>query len=72
LAAENGYETIVKLLLERGADPKSKDKIYGQTPIIWAAENGHETIIKLLLEKSEKQEKYAFESKQNDSCPQLL
>jgi ankyrin repeat protein len=72
LAAENGYEAIVKLLLEEGADPKSKDKVYGQTALEWAAENGHGTIVKLLLVKSEKQEEYAIESKQSDSCPQLL
>jgi ankyrin repeat protein len=30
-AAENGHEAVVKLLLEKGAEPDSKDK-YGRTP----------------------------------------
>ncbi|KAH8800858.1 heterokaryon incompatibility protein-domain-containing protein [Xylogone sp. PMI_703] len=49
-AAGNGHEAIVKLLLERGAEPKAKDE-NGQTSLSWAAENGHEVIVKLLLEK---------------------
>ncbi|OCL02130.1 hypothetical protein AOQ84DRAFT_382995, partial [Glonium stellatum] len=31
-------------------DAKSKDSIYGRTPLSWAAENGHEAVVKLLLE----------------------
>jgi ankyrin repeat protein len=51
LAAENGHEAVIKLLLEKNADLESKDK-NGQTPLLLAAENGHKAVIKLLLEKN--------------------
>ncbi|CZR65340.1 related to nucleoside phosphorylase [Phialocephala subalpina] len=50
-AAENGHEAVVKLLLDKGAEPETKDTEYGQTPLSWAAENGHEAVVKLLLDK---------------------
>jgi hypothetical protein len=50
-AARNGYEAVVKLLLEKGAELESKDNRYGQTPLSWAAGSGHEAVVKLLLEK---------------------
>ena len=61
-AAENGHETVVKLLVEAEADIESKDvtydrtplswaaENYGQTPLWWAAKNGHEAVVKLLVE----------------------
>jgi len=51
LAAENGHEAVVKLLLAGKVDPDAKDK-YGRTPFSWAAENGHEAVVKLLLATS--------------------
>jgi hypothetical protein len=42
--------TVVKLLLEKGAELESKDNS-GQTALSWAAENGHEAVVNLLLEK---------------------
>ena len=53
LAAENGHEVIVKLLLADGVDINSKDSIQGRTPLSWAAENGLEAIVKLLVERSD-------------------
>ena len=44
LAAENGYEGVVKLLLEKAADIDSKDTNDGRTPLWWAAGNGHEAV----------------------------
>ncbi|KAH0538032.1 hypothetical protein FGG08_005344 [Glutinoglossum americanum] len=41
-------EVIVQLLLERGADPDSKDPA-GKKALRWAVRNGHETIVRLLL-----------------------
>ena len=50
LAAGNGHEAIVKLLLNTGkVDVDSKDR-FGRTPLSLAARNGHEAILKLLLD----------------------
>ena len=50
LAAFNGHDAVVKLLLETGkVNADSKDGS-GWTPLWWAAENGHEAVVKLLLE----------------------
>ncbi|RYO96334.1 hypothetical protein DL764_007492 [Monosporascus ibericus] len=54
-AARNGHEAVVKLLLNNGANLKSKSD-NGQTPLLWAAENGHEAVVKLLLDKDAKLE----------------
>ncbi|KAF4631226.1 hypothetical protein G7Y89_g6898 [Cudoniella acicularis] len=50
LAAKNGHEAIVRLLLEKGAKLDSKDS-KGQTPLASAVKNGREAIFQLLLEK---------------------
>jgi ankyrin repeat protein len=52
LAAENGHEGVVKLLLDTGKvdiDIESKDS-NSRSPLSYAAENGHEGVIKLLLD----------------------
>lgn len=48
LSARNGHEAIVKLLLEFGADPESRN-VDDQTALMHAARNGHESIVRLLL-----------------------
>ncbi|KAI9854299.1 MAG: hypothetical protein M1813_001292, partial [Trichoglossum hirsutum] len=54
LAADNGREAIVKLLLDSGqVDVNSKYNRGGQTPLLWAAEKGHEDIVKLLLDSGQ-------------------
>ncbi|KAH0555888.1 hypothetical protein GP486_006166 [Trichoglossum hirsutum] len=50
-AARNGHDAVVKVLLENGADPGSKDTQYGRTPLLWAIKSKHEAATKLLLEK---------------------
>ncbi|KAK4078540.1 uncharacterized protein Triagg1_2871 [Trichoderma aggressivum f. europaeum] len=48
-AAEDGYVTIVQLLLDKGADVESMD-MHGRTPLSYAAENGYKAMVQLLLE----------------------
>ena len=53
VAAANGHEAVVKLLLATGkVDADSEDTI-GRTPLSWAAGNGHEAVVKLLQLGSE-------------------
>ena len=49
-ASLDGHTDIVKLLLERGADPNIKHSIYGHTALMKATENSHIDIIRILLE----------------------
>ncbi|KAL3417967.1 PFS domain-containing protein [Phlyctema vagabunda] len=50
LAVETGYDAVVKLLLEKGAEVEAKDK-NGRTPLSLAVETGYDAVVKLLLEK---------------------
>ncbi|KAK4075807.1 hypothetical protein Trihar35433_2367 [Trichoderma harzianum] len=48
-AAGNGHESIVRLLLKKGA--RVNPSFYaGRTPLSWAVENGHASTVRLLLE----------------------
>ncbi|KAK3984017.1 ankyrin repeat-containing domain protein [Cladorrhinum sp. PSN332] len=49
LAAGNGHEAVVKLLVEKGASMDPNED--GSTPLSLAAGNGHEAVVKLLVEK---------------------
>jgi ankyrin repeat protein len=49
LAGYFGIESIVKLLLDTGADVEAKDG-NGQTPLLWVAQGGNEAVVKLLLD----------------------
>ncbi|MFK7770100.1 MAG: PQQ-binding-like beta-propeller repeat protein [Mariniblastus sp.] len=48
-ACDRGQEEVVKLLLEKGADPNSKDKFYNSTPTSWAQMKPNKKIIAMLL-----------------------
>ena len=52
-AAEKGDERVVKLLLEKGAQPDFGDEI-GQTPLSRAVEKGSVAVVQLLLAKEVK------------------
>ena len=44
----HGYKSAPQLLLHRGENPNSLDKI-GRTPIYSAAASGHKDVVQLLL-----------------------
>ena len=49
-AAGEGYEAVVKLLVDTGkVDVGSSDR-GGRTPLLWAAAGGHEAVVKLLVD----------------------
>lgn len=50
IAADNGYDNIVKLLLDNDANPNIKD-INGKDPLQLAVNSGHTNIVKMLLLK---------------------
>ncbi|KAK8783496.1 hypothetical protein V5799_010140 [Amblyomma americanum] len=49
-ACDRGHLEVVKLLLDRGADPEAKDA-EGQTPLHYAASCGHQQVAELLLKR---------------------
>lgn len=49
-AAANGYETVVKLLLEHNSVNANAEDFWGWTPLSLATKHGHEGVAKLLLE----------------------
>ena len=48
-AVKKGNENMVKLLLDKGADPNPGGE--GRTPLSWAVEKGNENMVRLLLAK---------------------
>ena len=48
VAARDGHEGVVKLILGRDEVNPDKPDGHGRTPLWWAAENGHARVIALL------------------------
>ena len=51
LAARGGFDTIVKLLLDKGAKINGRYAKDGSTALMWAANNGHQRIVELLIDR---------------------
>lgn len=60
-ACDKGHTEVVRLLLERGADPNVRDTFYNATPMSWAAPKGHVEIARLLIEKGAKDKGMALQ-----------
>jgi ankyrin repeat protein len=58
-AAGRGYERVVKLLLENGAEPNFED-VGGQTPLSRAVEGGSVAVVQLLLANKEVKKDYQY------------
>jgi len=50
-AARTGSAEAVKLFLDRGADPNSKETTNGETALMWAAATGNLEMVKLLVQR---------------------
>jgi hypothetical protein len=53
-ASRRGHLEVVKLLLERGADPLRRDNFNGLTPLLFALRQGHAEIARIFLAKTGK------------------
>jgi ankyrin repeat protein len=52
-AAGEGYDVVVKLLLDRDdVEADSKDN-HGQTPLLWAAEQGQDVVVRRLVDRDD-------------------
>ena len=50
-ACDRGHLEVIRLLLDRGANPDTQDTFYKLKPIGWAAQRGYTEIVKLLLDR---------------------
>lgn len=53
LAAEEGYEAVVRLLVERDDVKADLKDEYGRTPLSFAVEEGHEAVVRRLVERDD-------------------
>jgi outer membrane protein assembly factor BamB len=50
LASDHGHENVVAILLEKGADPNTKDRFYKVSPLGWAVSRSHVGIVGRLID----------------------
>ncbi len=50
MASDHGHESVVALLIEKGADPNTKDRFYQFSPLSWAVSRGHVAIVGRLID----------------------
>ena len=50
VAAASGHESLVQLLLQRGARPDAAN-LYGWTPLMHASRHGHAGVVRLLMQR---------------------
>lgn len=61
LAASNNHASVVKRLLEQGANPNMQESTKGWTALIWAAKRGHKATVDALLQGGAATEIHDFE-----------
>jgi hypothetical protein len=71
-AAGRDNPEIVKLLLERGADPNKKDSFYGATPLSWAFDKGNAATARLLIDKGAAATPDLLEDAVDKDSPELV
>ena len=50
MACDHGHEEVVRLLLQAGANPNTKDRFYKFSPLGWATMRKHASVVKLLVD----------------------
>jgi len=51
VAAEKGFGSVARLLLDRNSEHRQARNNKGATPLLRSAENGHEALLQLLLDQ---------------------
>lgn len=69
-AASCGYQDIVELLLENGADPNIQDSVQKCTPIHLAARKGHLEVVRSLVQSGARLDLKNSERKIPQDCAQ--
>ena len=72
IAAQKGYDQIVRMLLERGgADPSVDTADQGAAPLFIAARNGHLDAVKVLMEVMQYKHTFPLKSGRSAASPMI-